>query len=77
VRGMWSIYHPRKVFDYVTQKSNKPHIKTIMLKEKFESFDVDITTKIQEKANVTFVSIQNPNNPAQLQQVVLIEYEFL
>ncbi len=77
VRGMWSIYHPRKVFEYVTQKSNKPYIKAIMLTEKFNSFDEAIKTKIQEKANVTTINIKNPNNPAQLQQAILIEYEFL
>jgi hypothetical protein len=77
VRGMWSIYHPSKVFDYVTQQSNKPYIKAIMLTEKFNSFDEIIKTKIQEKANVSTINIKNPNNPAQLQQAVLIEYEFL
>jgi hypothetical protein len=77
VRGMWSIYHPKKVFEYVTQKSTKPYIKAIMLTEKFNDFDDAIKTKIAEKANVTFIDIKNPNNPAQLQQAVLIEYEFL
>lgn len=77
VRGMWSIYHPSKVFEYVTQKSNKPHIKAIMLQTKFDSFDDNIKAKIAEKTNVTFISIQNPNNPAHLQATVLIEYNFL
>jgi len=73
---MWSIYHPSKVFEYVTQKSNKPYIKAIMSQTKFNSFDADIKRKIAKKANVTFINIKSPNNPAQLQQAVLIEYEF-
>lgn len=77
VRGMWSISHPSKVFDYITQKSTNPCIKAVMLQEKFDSFDNGIKTKIQEKASVKNVNIQNPNNPAQIQKAVLIEYEFL
>jgi hypothetical protein len=75
VRGMWSIFHPRKVFEYVTQKSDNPNIKAIMLRQKFDSFDDVIKNKLQEKAKITFIDIKNPNNPAQLQQAVLIEYE--
>ena len=71
-----SIYALSKVFYYVTQKSNKPHIKVIMLGTKFNGFDNMIKDKIAKKAKIIFVNIQNPNNPAQWQQAVLIDYEF-
>ncbi len=46
VRGMWSIYHPSKVFGYVTKKSNKPYIKAIMLLKKFNDCDDMIKKKL-------------------------------
>lgn len=76
VRGMWEIKHPSKVFEYLTTKSSKPHIKALMLKEKFYSFDDDSRNEILKKCNVRDVKIQNPNNPAKLMDAILIEYEF-
>jgi hypothetical protein len=76
VRGMWGIKHPSKVFEYLTTKSSKPHIKALMLKEKFYSFDDDSRNELLKKCNVRDVKIQNPNNPAKLLDAILIEYEF-
>ena len=76
VRGMWGIEHPSKVFEYLTTKSSKPHIKALMLKEKFYSFDSDSRNELLKKCNVRDVKIQNPNNPAKLMDAILIEYEF-
>ena len=76
VRGMWGIEHPSKVFEYLTTKSSKPHIKALMLKEKFYSFDDDSRNELLKKCNVRNVKIQNPNNPAKLMDAILIEYEF-
>ncbi|MCE2687139.1 MAG: NgoPII family restriction endonuclease [Rickettsiales bacterium] len=76
VRGIWGIKHPSKVFEYLTTKSSKPHIKALMLKEKFYSFDDDSRNEILKKCNVRDVKIQNPNNPAKLMDAILIEYEF-
>lgn len=74
VRGMWSIQHPSKVFSYITEKSQKPNIKALMLKNKFESFDSQIRNKIISKCDVKNVKIQNPNNPVNLLDAILIEY---
>jgi len=76
VRGMWSIKHPAKVFEYITTKNTKPHIKALMLKEKFYSFESNLIKKISSKCNIKNVKIQNPNNPANLLDAVLLEYEF-
>ena len=76
VRGMWGIKHPSKVFEYITTKNSKPHIKALMLKEKFYSFDDDSRNELLKKCNIKDVKIQNPNNPAKLMDAILIEYEF-
>lgn len=76
VRGMWGIEHPSKVFEYITTKNAKPYIKALMLKSKFYSFDENSRNAILQKCNVKDVKIQNPNNPANLLEAVLIEYEF-
>lgn len=81
VRGMWGIKHPSKVFEYITHKQSNPHIKALMLKSKFESFDIEIRKEIIKKCNVQNVKIQNPNNPANLLEnlleSILIEYNFI
>lgn len=76
VRGMWSIQHPSKVFEYITTKTDNPHIKALMPKEKFKSFENDIKNKIKAKCEVKDVKIKNPNNPANLLDAVLIFYQF-
>jgi hypothetical protein len=76
VRGMWGIEHSSKVFEYITTKNAKPYIKALMLKSKFYSFDEISRNAILQKCNVKDVKIQNPNNPANLLEAVLIEYEF-
>lgn len=76
VRGMLGIKHPSKVFEYIATKSSKPHIKALMLKSKFNSFDATSRNELSKKCNIKEVKIQNPNNPANLLDAVLIEYEF-
>jgi hypothetical protein len=76
VRGMWSIKHPSKVFEYITTKNTKPYIKALMLKSKFNSFDVNSRNILSTKCSIKEVKIQDPNNPANLLDAVLIEYEF-
>jgi hypothetical protein len=77
VRGMWAIKHPSKVFEHITTKSSKPHIKAVMLKSKFNSFDINSRNILSEKCNIKEVKIQNPNNSANLLDAILIEYEFV
>lgn len=76
VRSLWNIKHPSKVFEYITTKSSKPHIKALMLKSKYHSFDVNSRNELSKKCDVKEVKIQNPNNPANLLEAILIEYEF-
>jgi hypothetical protein len=77
VRGMWGISHPAKVFKYITTSSTKPHIKALMLKQKFNSFDLNYRNELLKKCNIKDVKIQDPNNPANLLDAILIEYEFI
>jgi hypothetical protein len=76
VRGMWGIKHPSKVFEYIATKTIKPHIKALMLKEKFNSFNINSRNELSKKCNIKEVKIQDPNNPANLLDAILIEYEF-
>jgi hypothetical protein len=76
VRGMWGIQHPSKVFEYITIKGNKPYLKVLMLKKKFNSFDENSKNELSKKCKINEVKIKNPNNPANLLEAVLIEYEF-
>ena len=76
VRGMWGIKHPSKVFEYVTKKTMKANLKVLMLAEKYNSFDEGERVEINKRAKVGEVKIHDPNNPANLLNAILIEYEF-
>jgi hypothetical protein len=76
IRSMWTIKHPSKVFHYIIGKQTNSYIRAIMLKSKFQSFDQEITNQIIRKCNVQNVKIPNPNNPANLLDAILIEYQF-
>ena len=52
VRGMWGIKHPSKVFEYIATKTIKPNIKALMLKEKFNSFDINSRNELSKKCNI-------------------------
>jgi hypothetical protein len=75
VRGMWGIKNPSKVFEYIITKST-PHIRALMLKEKYYSFDINSRNDLSKKCEVKEVRIKDPNNPAKLLDAILIEYEF-
>jgi hypothetical protein len=76
VLGMWGIKHPSKVFDYITTRDTNPYIKALMLKKKFDAFDETSRANLAEKCDIKNVKIQDPNNPANLLDAVLIEHEF-
>jgi hypothetical protein len=76
VRGMWGIKHPGKVFEYVAKKTIKANLKVLMLSEKYNSFDEGERVEINKRAKVREVKIHDPNNPANLLNAILIEYEF-
>lgn len=73
---MWGIKHPSKVLGYIATKSATPHIKALMLKEKFNSFNIKSRNELSKKCNIKEINIQDPNNPANLLDAILIEYEF-
>ena len=81
VRGMWSIFHPKKVFDYLPKQNISSEFKfyCVMKAEKYRSFsDEDKNNLIALKDDRTFfindVQIKNPNNPAQLIPVKFMEF---
>lgn len=76
VRGMWSIQHPSKVFEYIITPTTRPHIKALMTKEKYNSFDIPNKKELEKQFSIQEVHIQNPNNPAKFIEAILIEYEF-
>jgi hypothetical protein len=47
-----------------------------MLKEKFNSFDINSRNELSKNCSIKEVKIQDPNNPAKLLDAVLIEHEF-
>ncbi len=76
-RGMWNLQHPSKVFEYITEKSDIPYIKLLILLHKYNAFNQEDRIEIEKVAKVKLVKIKNPNNPASLLDAVLIEYEFI
>ena len=50
VRGMWAIKHPSNGLNYITEKQSTPHIKALMLKRKFDSFDDAMRNQIVKNA---------------------------
>lgn len=81
VRGMWSIFHPKKVFDYLPKQEINSNFKfyCIMKQEKFESFsNDDKKTLLDFIDNKNFfinnLQIRNPNNPAELIPIKFMEF---
>lgn len=75
VRGMRSIQHPNRVFNYVIDKTTAIFIRAIMLQSKFYFFDEQLRAELTKKATIEHIKIQNPNNPANLLDAILIEYK--
>lgn len=82
VRGMWSIFHPKKVFDYIPKQSILSNFKfyCVMKTEKFEQFlqeDKDsLYNLVDDKFFIHDIQIRNPNNPAQLIPVKFMEFYY-
>ncbi len=81
IRGMWSIFHPKKVFDYLSKQNISSGFKfyCIMREEKFQSFsdeDKNNLFSLAEGKNffISDVFIKNPNNPAQLMPAKFMEF---
>lgn len=83
VRGMWSIFHPKKVFDYLPKQTKNSIFKfyCIMKKEKFESFsDNDknmlLSLADNKKFFISDLHIKNPNNPVKLISIKFMEFYY-
>ena len=81
VRGMWSIFHPKKVFGYLPKQSKKSKFKLycIMRQDKFESFSNEEKNSLlnlvdNEKFFINNLQIRNPNNPAGLISIKFMEF---
>ena len=81
IRGMWSIFHPKKVFDYIPKHLNSAKFKfyCIMKSEKFNSFSETDKDNLQSLVNnknffMQDLKIKNPNNPAELMKIKFMEY---
>lgn len=77
VRGMWGIDNPVKVFDYITEASEK-FANLLLLKEKYLSFPEDDRKKLENLARhnnalaISDIQIKDPNNPANLLDAKII-----
>lgn len=83
VRGMWSIFHPKKVFDYIPKHNVVSNFKfyCVMKKEKFNQFskeDIDNLYSLTDNKNffINDAQIRNPNNPAQLINIKFMEFYY-
>lgn len=82
IRGMWSIFHPKKVFDYIPKQIILSDFKfyCVMKTEKFEQFPEEdrrgLYNLINDKFFIHDIQIKNPNNPAQLIPVKFMEFYY-
>jgi len=81
IRGMWSIEHPFKVYDYLKEVNKKENeegytIYAIVPKEKYNSFEKNEINELESFSNVSIFKdkkVKNPNNPSIMVDIVLIK----
>lgn len=83
IRGMWSIFHPERVFNYIPKQNISSAFKfyCIMKKDKFEQFpntDKNALYALTAKTNffITDIQIKDPNNPVQLIPALFMEFYY-
>ena len=83
VRGMWSIFHPKKVFNYLPKKKEGCRFAFYCLikENKYNSFSQENRTNLEslidnQKLFVTDLQIKNPNNPANLENIKFLEFYY-
>lgn len=85
IRGMWSIKHPMKTFDYLVDEYSKDielQVYCLLLKSKYDNICEDDKNNLVEyinngKLERMDVRIKNPNNPAQFLDAVLFKASLL
>lgn len=81
IRGMWSIKHPNKVFDYLIEDYSKDvelQVYCLILKEKLDCICIDDKKNLMKyiyngKLTKQEVKVKNPNNPAKFLDAVLFK----
>lgn len=82
IRGMWSIFHPKKVFDYIPKQNIEAQFKffCIMKEDKFNSFSDEDKNALNHLVNNNFIisdlRVKNPNNPSDLINVKFMEFHY-
>ncbi len=81
IRGMWTISHPLKVFDYVYTPDNSKlfNFMALINEEKYNSLlyteELEELVEIIEDLIISDVLIKEPNNPAILKKCKLITFK--
>lgn len=82
IRGMWSIFHPYKVFDYLPKLNLDAEFRffCVMKEEKFNSFLEEDRSSLlaltSDNFRISDLQIKNPNNPAALINVKFMEFYY-
>ena len=81
IRGMWSIAHPNKVFNYIPKQNISSNFKfyCLMSAEKFDQFPEKDRNNLfpyieRKKFFINDILIKNPNNPAKLIKAKFLEF---
>jgi len=80
IRGMWSVFHPNKVFDYLPKARKEAQFKfyCVMKQEKFDSFPEKDKNALLQLVNDNFkisnLQIKNPDNSVELIDVKFMEF---
>jgi hypothetical protein len=82
VRGMWGICNPVKTFNYIYSPNDGAHFNfmAIINADKFNAFPKTDVAELQKLANtieklkLEKVRIKDPNNPARLNEAVLVQF---
>lgn len=82
IRGMWAIFHPKKVFNYLPVEKTNATFKffCIMKTSKYNSFSEEDRNNLQSLLSNNFkisdLKIKNPNNPAVLIDIKFMEFYY-
>lgn len=82
IRGMWSIEHPNRVYNYLNIKY-QPHktlrLFALMRESKYQSFPLEDRERLEASVDSNFmiedIKIKSPNNPVEQVPAKLISYQ--
>lgn len=83
VRGMWSIFHPKKVFNYLPKKRENARFTfyCVIKESKYNSFSQTDRNNLENLIDnqnffISDLQIKNPNNPANLENIKFLEFYY-